>query len=83
MTKTSNPTEIGALRTNSSTSIGSLLDRWFAARFVELRTALAVEAAHQDLIRRSAAVDTYEPDARRPSRSLSAALPRLIQSPLG
>jgi len=59
MAKTSNPTEIAALRTNSGASIGAFLDRWFAARFLEtivaeLRTALAAEAEHQDLVRRSA-----------------------------
>jgi hypothetical protein len=31
MAKTSNLTEIGALRTNSGTSIGAFLNRWFAA----------------------------------------------------
>ena len=59
MAKTSNPTGIDALRTDSGASIGAFLDRWFAARFlvaiiVELRTALAAEAEHQDLMRRSA-----------------------------
>ena len=59
MAKISNPTEIVALRTDANPSIGAFLDRWFAARFlvaiiVELRTALAAEAEHQDLVRRSA-----------------------------
>ena len=59
MAKISNPTEIDALRTDSNANIGAFLDRWFAARFlvtivVELRTALAAEAEHQDLVRRSA-----------------------------
>ena len=59
MAKISNPTEIDTLRTDSSASIGAFLDRWFAARFletivVELHTALAAEAEHQDLVRRSA-----------------------------
>ena len=59
MAKTNIPTETGVLRTDPRASIGAFLDRWFAARFletvvVELRTALAAEAEHQDLLRRSA-----------------------------
>jgi hypothetical protein len=53
------PTEILALRTDANPSIGAFLGTWFAARFlvtivVELRTALAAEAEHEDLVRRSA-----------------------------
>ncbi len=59
MAKISNPTEIGTLRTDPGTSIRTFLDRWFAARFLEiivseLRAALAAEAEHKDLSRRSA-----------------------------
>ena len=59
MANTSNPTEIDTLRTDSSASISAFLDRWFAAQFletivVELHRALAAEAEHQDLVRRSA-----------------------------
>jgi hypothetical protein len=58
MAKTSNLTPIGVFHSGSETGVSALPDRQSTGRLLaaivfELRKALAAEAEHQDLVRRS------------------------------